>query len=185
MGIAYRDLKAGKYYKGDHPSAGKMFLFVQQIAPHHPPNVQVTTWEVKRTKGAPLGTGTPSWVTKANQVLPGTQDSYMRREVTPAEVQQEGLPLVNPHAVPPYVAPPTSTPAPGSSPSTTRPSEAVAKAPTRSALPSKPPALRKDGTPKAEVKGNSTSKACLYCARPNKTLVLFSGSTNWCPDCEP
>lgn len=178
MGLAYNTLKAGKYYKGDSPLGAKMFLFIESIGPGITTgNLQVTAWEVQRTKGAPAGSLPSGWTRKHYANLPGTTDSYMRREVTPSEVQAEGFPLVP--SSPPSAAP-SSTPATGFSRS-----EKDGKPPAPSGQPSKPRALRKNGTPKEAIPGNKTSAVCLYCARPNKTLVLFSGSTNWCPDCEP
>lgn len=172
MGIAYQDLQAGKYYKGTSGSAGltKVFTFVERHAVL-PPNVQVTIWEVQRS---PAG----SWQQRV-VMQPAGMDSGLRREVTPAEVQQEGFPLVAP----------SSISAQGSNPSTSTPtsrlSEKGVAGQTLSARPSKPLALRKNGTPKAMVEGNAKSAVCLCCGQPNKTLVLFRGSTFWCPACEP
>lgn len=186
MGIAYKDLKAGTYYKGTDSGGAKFFLFVETIASHHAPNVQLTSWVVQRRTGA------GSWRQIANQILPETGDSNARRAVTLAEVQAENIPQCpgdstsGRNVATPVVAPASSTPVPGSSKSpTTSSSTGTERMPTRSAPPSKPPALRKNGQPKVVVPDNNRSPNCLCCGKQNKTLVLLQFSTFWCPDCEP
>lgn len=163
MGIAYRDLKNGRYYKGTLDNGSKVFLFVESVvAVAGGAQVGVTGCQFERKTGA------GSWVKRATAHA-ASDDSMMRREVTRAEVQAEGVPV-----------------APLDVPAKPKPKEATTSSGTKAASsPSKPPALRKDGTPKAAIPSNSNSMTCGHCGKGTKEMTLFQWSSRWCPECEP
>jgi len=171
MGIAYKDLKPGAYYKGTDSGGAKKLVYVEALTPAGVNIVEIKSWEIERkTSGA-------SWSATGKRSKNVSDDSGYRREMTPTEVRNDGLP---------FAPPDSSNSSPPSAGNLTSPStKSPAKSPTLGATPSKPPALRKNGQPKAPVENNSTSKVCLCCGGSNKNVVLFQFSTFWCPNCEP
>lgn len=167
MGIAYKDLKSGRYYKGTLDDGSKVFMFVESLSQHNAGNnIGVTSCEfVRRTSGG-------QWAQR-NIMTPAGGDSKMRREVTLAEVQAEGV----------YRCPSDKGPTTSKSPT---PTGSTTLSGTKAGSTKPPsPALRKDGTPKAVIEENKTATTCLHCKRPTKTMTLFQFSNQWCPDCEP
>jgi hypothetical protein len=163
MGIAYKDLVAGRYYKGTLDNGSKVYLFIESVSPlgGNVIGVSLCRYE-RRSNGA-------GWLALGANVTV-TEDSRMRREVSRAEVVAEGIPRA------PMDKGLVPTPAP----------KATTSSGTKAASsPSKPPSLRKDGTPKAAIEENKTATTCLHCKRPTKTMTLFQFSNQWCPDCEP
>jgi hypothetical protein len=166
MGIAYKDLKAGRYYKGTLDNGSKVFMFVESVvAVAGGAQVGVTGCEFERKTGA------GAWVNTTGRYA-ASDDSRMRREVTRAEVQGEGVPQA------PLDSPKHLT-APAPKVGTTTSGTKVASSP------STPPPLRRDGSPKNPIPDNARSPTCLHCRKPTRTLTLLQFSAQWCSDCEP
>ena len=162
MGIAYKDLVAWRYYKGTLDNGSKVYLFVESVAPMAGGVVGVAACRYERK------TGGAGWVS-FGAALSGQDDSRMRRMATLAEIQSEGIPQAPLDLL---------TPKPPSKDTTGSGTKVVSS-------PSKPPARRKDGSPKATIEENKTSATCLHCSKKTKTMVLFQWSVQWCSECEP
>lgn len=168
MGIAYKDLKSGRYYKGTLSNGSKVFLFVESVSVSGN-QLGVSACRVERKSSS------AQWIPLRLNVSP-SDDSRMRREVTLSEVQAEG---VSRAPLDKGTTPPK--------PVTTGAQAPSAQAPSAPSAPSnpKPPALRKDGSPKATIPDNARSAVCLHCRKPTRTVALFQFSVQWCSDCEP
>lgn len=160
MGIAYKDLRPGRYYKGTLDSGSKVFLFVESVVPSGTHvGVSACLYE-RRATGA-------TWTKHSGNML-ADGDSMMKREVTLADLTAENVPRA-----PLDVAKPSTVPPPPASTSGT------------AAVSTKPRALRKDGTPKESIPSNSRSTKCGHCGQPTRNVILFQFTGNWCPECEP
>lgn len=180
MGIAFKDLKVGSFYKGYHapaPAGAKCFFLVLQVGSIHSAN-QPMPVEVRFVMRK---TGSKQWSSQVvHQGLPDAE-SLLKQEVRPADVTAEGIALpprpqapVHPAAVPVAPSPvPRSSPGLPTAPSKPTPAElaAIAKA--------------KRNAGKVAIPENAHSEKCVKCGGGNKLIAMFSFSAYYCPACEP
>lgn len=186
MGIPFKDLKPGKYYKGYHqpaPQGAKCFYLVLQThgqASHGQPMMVELMYTMRKTLSK-------SWSGQA--VVSGMPDeeSLLKEEVRLKDLTAEG------HTPPPQatmIAPPRPT-APAtptslgtagcpSGPKGTSGSPGLTSAADLAAL-----AKAKRNAGKVVIPENARSPRCVKCGGTNRVVAMFTFNAFTCTACEP
>jgi len=178
MGILFKDIQQGRYYKGydaPAPAGKKCFYFIEQAQMSSGGTVVFSAWT------CPRKVSVKQWKRPSVPVAGNVSDSSLLKEMVhyAADVGPEGIARcpaqAAPNAAPKQPQPTAPVPTP------------VLVAPKQ---PSKQPDLaaqakaeRNKG--KVAIPENARSRVCTKCGGANKEVLLFSFSEFWCPVCEP
>lgn len=184
MGIPYKDLKVGAFYKGYHvlaPHGAKCFYTVLQIGPQNGP----TTAMMVEVMYALRKTTSKIW--SAQVVRRGLPDdeSLLKEQVLAADLIREGItpPVFAPSPKPVVVAPPVGSISCGVQ-SLSRNSKTFV-GPVVSAAEQAAAARAARNAGKVTIPENARSSRCVKCKGTNSLVAMFSFSAYFCPNCEP
>jgi hypothetical protein len=171
MGVLFKDIRQGRYYKGydaPAPQGKKCFYFIEQV---QTTGTKVTFAAWLCTRKVPVLV----WHCPFGPVSGNADDSSLLKErVSSVDVAAEGVPPCPVFATPkPNAAP---SPVPTSKPS-------APKFASAADLAAQAKALRNEG--KVAIPENAKSQYCKKCGGVNKELALFSFTSFWCQKCEP
>lgn len=186
MGIKFKDLKVGHYYKGYHqpaPAGRKVFFYVTAIG-YTGGRAVMDSWTYLRGS-----TGT--WRPAGSQSGAPDDETLLKTAITTLDVTNESAPLCHAPTSPttwavstgiPQVVPRTTVlPVPPKPPSLEQAKRSTETTSDESSHRAR--AERNKG--KAAIPENAHSLTCTKCGKSNRSLYLLQFTTYWCPACEP
>lgn len=190
--MLFSDIVGGSYYKGWDglpPTGVKAWFYCDKTSTGPSGFVYLDFWYVNRTTANTPQSFLQQWIHRQLYGNPGDTVPLIKRDATDTEILLEGF------ACPPIVGASASRTvqggsyaaigralfAQGSGPAgpigPTGGQIATAQSPATHGVAS--------ATAKTRIPENCNRVSCFKCSNPTKTVVLFTGTSNYCPICEP
>jgi len=178
MGIPFKDIQQGQYYKGYDapvPTGKKCFFYVEQVQHSTSGMVTYSAWT------CPRKVVTRNWKRPFQPITGKMDDSSLMKElVSAADLAAERTFACPAQPSAPAAPKPPAPPQP--QPSTPSSANSLKK-PTSAELEAQAKAERNKG--KIAIPENAHSPVCLKCGGSNKEVPLARFSVFFCENCEP